>query len=229
MQLNTNSQIEVEYNEGFRNINLLQGEAHFEVAKNPDHPFRVYAGMGRVQAVGTAFTVYLKDKGMNVLVTEGRVALASLGVSEHSRTSQEQAGDIRGVQLDPYVSSQSKNIGILEAGESVTLAVADSTGASERQLNHVVEVVDESELSRRQSWRDGLLVFSGEPLEQIVFEISRYTTVSIEIPDPDLKKIQIGGRFKVGDIDNMFDVLETNFGLQVNRLSYNRVELKAAQ
>ena len=84
-------------------------------------------------------------------------------------------------------------------------------------------------MARRLSWRKGLLIFAGEPLEEVVAEISRYTTVSIEITDPTVRTIKIGGQFRVGEIDAMFDVLEENFGLRVTRLSYNHIQLSAAQ
>ena len=40
LHLNTNSQVSVDYAEGYRNIRLLQGEVHFDVAKNKAQPFR---------------------------------------------------------------------------------------------------------------------------------------------------------------------------------------------
>jgi transmembrane sensor len=76
--LNTNSRIKVEYTEEFRNIYLIQGEAHFDVAKNKNRPFRVHAGKGRVEAVGTAFTVYISKQDVECLVTVGIVELAVL-------------------------------------------------------------------------------------------------------------------------------------------------------
>lgn len=223
IQLNTNSQVEVEYGDQYRNIRLLQGEAHFDVAKNPDRPFRVYAGSGRVQAIGTAFTVQIAPAGVNVLVTEGRIALASLGGTILDETLMED------LDKDPFVHTQSKELATLDAGESVFMGIEDNVYLSQLDVFENIEIVDESELSRRQSWREGLLVFSGEPLEQVVSEISRYTTLSIEIVDPDLKGLQIGGRFRVGDLDNMFAALETNFGIEVERVNYNQVELKAAK
>ena len=82
--LNTNSQIKVNYNNEYRDIRLLQGEAHFTVAENAAYPFRVYAGNGRIEAVGTAFSVYLKDTTIDVTVTEGVVVLASVN---HPKTN----------------------------------------------------------------------------------------------------------------------------------------------
>ncbi|MDC0000258.1 FecR domain-containing protein [Porticoccaceae bacterium] len=259
VQLNTNSQVKVEYNQGYRNIHLLQGQAYFEVAKDPEHPFRVYAGNGRVQALGTAFTLYLQDSSLNVLVTEGKVALAAMGSVEPNNASSSQfpiepssklsnqpsnkrsnnrskgptsklsntninpAVTNQMAQLDPYVNSTSKQVGTLKAGQTVTLRLAQQGDMP----NNPIKAIAREELDRLQSWREGLLIFAGEPLEQVVNEISRYTTVSIEIVDPDVRNLQIGGRFKVGDLDNMFKALEANFGLKVTRLGYNRVLLAA--
>ena len=232
--LNTDSQLKVDYTNRHRNIRLMKGEAYFDVAKNPDQPFRVYAGGGRVQAVGTAFNVYLQDDGLNVFVTEGSVALASLRVSKDLRQRPQLARNQQGSsRIDDYVNTQSEELGMLDAGQAVTLGKelnsAEAIETVRQTLIESVNTMDERELKRRQSWRDGLLVFSGETLEQVVEEISRYTTVSIEITDPQIRQIQIGGRFKAGDLDNMFMALEANFGLEVNRLSYHRAQLTLAE
>jgi transmembrane sensor len=223
IQLNTNSQVAVEYENSYRNIRLLQGEAHFDVAKNPDRPFRVYAGSGRVQAIGTAFTVHLDDRDLQVLVTEGRVALASLGgpLAENELKTASDA--------DPYVFSQSKDIATLGAGEFLTLNGEGQGILDEGEESPKIGVINDAELSRIESWRSGYLVFSGESLAHAVSEISRYTTVTITITDPNLKELQIGGRFKVGDVESMFAALEANFGIQVNQINYNQVELTTVQ
>lgn len=224
IHLNTNSQLEVNYGENHRNLRLLQGEAYFEVEKNPDRPFRVYAGAGRVQAVGTAFNVHLDNGDMNLLVTEGRVALASLGapLTEDEFTMEE-------LEIDLFVHSKSRTIGTLDAGEFIDLDITEDLYISKQEIHEEVEVADHAAISRVHSWREGYLFFSGEPLEEVVSEISRYTTVSIEITDPDLKQLQIGGRFKMGDTDAMFAALETNFGIAANQLNYNKIELMVAK
>ena len=78
VQLNTNSRLQFDYRGQARAVYLHQGEVHFSVAKNPDRPFEVYAGTGRVRAIGTAFSVTLNDRSdeVNVLVTEGVVEIA---------------------------------------------------------------------------------------------------------------------------------------------------------
>ena len=74
--LNTNSKIQVHYSETRRQIQLLQGEALFDVAKNRKRPFIVVAGDTQVRAVGTSFTVrLLPEQPVQILVREGMVEI----------------------------------------------------------------------------------------------------------------------------------------------------------
>jgi len=76
VSLNTNSEIAVHFTREARNINLLRGEALFDVAKNKHRPFIVSAGSTRVRAVGTSFMVsMLPQKPVQVLVREGIVEM----------------------------------------------------------------------------------------------------------------------------------------------------------
>ena len=86
IQLDTNSQLRIAYSEGRRQIILQQGKAYFDVAKNPDRPFQVYAAGGMVQAVGTAFTVAVDNQDIEVTVDEGRVNLARECFLQHAKT-----------------------------------------------------------------------------------------------------------------------------------------------
>ena len=74
LQLNTNTELRVRFDQQQRTIELLQGEAFFEVAKDPSKPFVVIVGGDSVTAVGTAFNVDASEQGSTeVLVTEGKV------------------------------------------------------------------------------------------------------------------------------------------------------------
>jgi transmembrane sensor len=74
--LNTDSRLLVHYSKTRRQIQLLQGEALFDVAKNKNRPFVVTAGDTQVRAVGTSFTVkLLPSQPVQVLVREGVVEI----------------------------------------------------------------------------------------------------------------------------------------------------------
>lgn len=72
--LNTNSSVAVELIQEARNIYLLKGEALFDVAKNKNRPFVVFAGYTQIKAIGTSFSVsVLPKKPIRVIVREGLV------------------------------------------------------------------------------------------------------------------------------------------------------------
>lgn len=62
-----------------RTLNLLRGEAWFDVAHDEGRPFKVMAGDSTVTVLGTAFSVRMTDAGTDVAVQRGRVAVAPLG------------------------------------------------------------------------------------------------------------------------------------------------------
>ena len=72
--LNTASEIQVNYSDTLRSVELIGGEALFDVARNKARPFVVSAGDTDVRAVGTSFTVRrLEMAPVEVLVREGVV------------------------------------------------------------------------------------------------------------------------------------------------------------
>jgi transmembrane sensor len=71
--LNTRTHIEVRLSRQHRDVRLLEGEAYFEVAKDPTRPFIVQTSVGSARAVGTQFNVYLARSHLAVTTAEGRV------------------------------------------------------------------------------------------------------------------------------------------------------------
>lgn len=60
-----------------RTLNLLRGEAWFDVAHDAARPFRVMTGNSAVTVLGTAFSVRKTESGTDVAVQRGRVAVTS--------------------------------------------------------------------------------------------------------------------------------------------------------
>lgn len=76
MSLNTGSRARVTFSPRERLIVLLEGEALFNVARDPARPFVVESDNARVLAIGTSFTVRrLRDDAFEVVVREGLVRL----------------------------------------------------------------------------------------------------------------------------------------------------------
>jgi transmembrane sensor len=76
LALNTNSKVTVRYTANHREVELVRGEALFTVAHNTQRPFDVRASGTVVRAVGTEFSVRLRDElSVDVFVSEGRIAI----------------------------------------------------------------------------------------------------------------------------------------------------------
>lgn len=75
VQLNTDSQIRVRYSAGVRRVELLRGQALFEVAHNPARPFIVVAGDTETRALGTRFEVRRDGADVRVILTQGSVEI----------------------------------------------------------------------------------------------------------------------------------------------------------
>ena len=210
IQMNTDSQVEVSYDGDSRRIRLLSGEALFSVMPDPKRPFEVYAAESVVRAVGTAFAVRLDRDKVDVTVTKGAVDVAEVSHTEklvhHSRLKSDSA---------------SPSLGLLKAGEMT------SVGSSSDHIE--VEQLAEAELQRKMAWQEGYLAFSGESLSEVVEQVNRYSPVTLEIGDSELASLHIGGRFKIGDLDAVVDVLQTNFGIQARRVGEHSIRLESAR
>jgi transmembrane sensor len=75
VELNQGAVVTASFNAAERRTALVAGEAFFTVAKNPERPFVVEVGGIEVRAIGTAFSVRRESSAIDVLVTEGRVAV----------------------------------------------------------------------------------------------------------------------------------------------------------
>jgi transmembrane sensor len=223
LTLNSNSQVEVSYTLSKRVINLISGEAHFDVISDPNRPFEVYAGNRMVKAIGTAFSVYRLKNTIEVLVTEGKVDLAIIEstllvkpeISPRSRAKLN-----KNLSLEPLENTVTV-VASLEAGQSISIPI------SSYSLDTPIVEYAQGDLVRKLSWLDGRLVFAGESLEEVVAEVSRHTPLIIEVTDPELKKLRIGGQFQAGETDALFDVLESGFGVEITRINKGHVQLNA--
>lgn len=73
--LSSNSQVRIAITQTQRRVELDQGEAFFDVAKDGARPFVVDAGERRIVAVGTQFSVRRDRDDVRVIVTEGTVRI----------------------------------------------------------------------------------------------------------------------------------------------------------
>lgn len=78
IHMNSDTAITLSFANGRRRIDLLKGEAYFEVARSDTlGAFEVATPGGTVTALGTAFDVNILERGFEVTVTESKVSVYS--------------------------------------------------------------------------------------------------------------------------------------------------------
>jgi transmembrane sensor len=194
VHLNTNSAMRVRLSQDHREVALERGEALFKVAHDKTRPFDVEAAGTTVRAVGTEFSVRLREssekaggrKDVEVLVKEGRVAI--------DPPKRELA---RAAVLPASVST-------LSAGETVTISASRVR----------VEKVADTDVDRKLSWTEGRLWFERQRLADVVAEFNRYNRRQMVIADPSIADLRIGGGFEATDPESFVAALERTFGIR---------------
>ena len=75
MLLNSGSAVALDFSGVRRNVRLIEGEAFFDVVRDPDRRFEVTAPHATVEVTGTKFAVQATGEGDNVTVQEGSVSV----------------------------------------------------------------------------------------------------------------------------------------------------------
>ncbi|MEQ8207607.1 MAG: FecR domain-containing protein [Woeseia sp.] len=197
--LNTNTRITVSYSAEYRLIFLERGEIHVEVTPDKNRPLSVVAGDNIVQAVGTAFNILIgEDHRMELLVTHGAVIVSNQRRSGSAKLAPE------AMPLD-YIS--------VTAGQAILPGVSDTE----------VSAIADFDMEVKLAWREGNLIFRGEPLSDVVQQVSRYTDIEFTFADDIAMDVRVAGRFKVGDIDGLLAALQQNFQITHQRTDANTI------
>lgn len=111
--LNTETKISTKITESVRQIELLKGEALFDVSDDVAKPFVITSGGYRVTVLGTNFSVRKKRKGIEVFVSSGSVLVE----------------DVEGAGGAPVILSQGDKVTSSNAGGFESVKKADPAQA----------------------------------------------------------------------------------------------------
>ncbi len=87
-------------------------------------------------------------------------------------------------------------------------------------------LLSSEEITGKLAWISGRLVFQGEKLGEVVAEINRYNQRQMEVSDPDIAGVRIGGTFNPSDPQGFIKALNHTFGIRARlSASGDRIEL----
>jgi transmembrane sensor len=193
VELKDGAAIAHDYTDDRRDVTLLRGEAHFQVEHNPSRPFVVTAGGVAVRAVGTAFSVQFGTTAVEVLVTEGRVAVEKTGSANQTAAVEEPA--------------------LLHARDHAFIRHTD--------LVPEVNAVAATDLAKRLAWRVPQLEFSRTPLSEVISLMNEHggneRVIVASIPSAELAEMKLSGFLAADNADGLVRLLEANFQITAER------------
>ena len=199
LELNADSRVRVRMSREERDVALLQGQALFEVAKDPGRPFIVTSGGTRVRAVGTQFDVLSRHYATVVTVLEGRVAVSDSGSPQLS-------------PVDPVPGrGDSGNAELVFAGEQLTIAAQDGR----RDGTPVRPQPKRTDVAAATAWRQRQLVFAASPLSEVVEAYNRYHRKRLVLSDEAPADFHVSGVFSANDSASLIDFLRAQPHLEV--------------
>lgn len=202
VSLDADTLLKVRFHGDRRDLELVRGQAVFDVAHDARRPFAVTAGDRRVIALGTRFNVDLLAGTAKITLMEGRVRVENLGRSFAKAASH---APTAAVSLQP--------------GQQL---VASADAGMPASTARVAEV----DISKALAWRAGQLIFEDEPLADVAARVSRYSDTKVEVPDPGLARRRISGMFIAGDMATFLGAIEQHLTVEAVEVSPGRVELR---
>lgn len=99
-------------------------------------------------------------------------------------------------------------------GRAVTIGARQKVAYDDRGLDDIVTI----DPMLTSAWRDGLLIFRGMPLSEVIEEINRYRPGRVILMDAELGRSPINGRFRIDRTDDVLTQIQQAFGARQRTL-----------
>jgi transmembrane sensor len=179
VELNAKSRVRVHFTRDERAVDILAGEALFNVTKDSARPFVVEVGGMRVSVVGTQFDVYKKAHATVVTVVEGRVSVVTPAPVVPSK-------DIEGAK-DRGDASRSSTPMSVSAGGQLTIT------------SNLATLVEHTNVAAVTAWTQRRILFDSATLVEVAEEFNRYNSRQLIIDTPERLQFHISGTFSSTD------------------------------
>ncbi|MET0290155.1 MAG: FecR domain-containing protein [Pseudoxanthomonas sp.] len=192
LQLNVDTELTVDYSDEARVIELVRGQAFFEVARDP-RPLQVRIGHNVVRDIGTAFDVYRRAGLDTISLVHGEVELwRQPGSARHWWKS--------------WADDEASRIAQLAPGMRLSI---DAQG--------LVREDHASGAENASAWTRNQIEFDDTPVAQAAAEFNRYNAVQLRIDDPQLAATRISGMFSSHDLESFVLYLSRLPGARVQQ------------
>ncbi len=196
VSLDAETEVQVRLEDGARRLELVRGQARFDVAHDATRPFSVRAGDRIVVALGTAFNIDMLGRRVLITLIEGRIEVLADGPD--------------GGRADRDIRRPSVR---LAAGQQLALAPS------------AAPILRDANIASTTAWTSGQLIFSDEPLASVVERVGRYADHPIRVA-PEAANLRVSGVFQTSDVDGFVSSITAYLPVRADRQPDGSVELE---
>ncbi|MDN3640726.1 FecR domain-containing protein [Simiduia curdlanivorans] len=182
-----------------RHVDLVQGLAFFDVAKDRARPFNVAAAGVHIKVVGTQFDVSNQGPVVRVAVREGQV-----NVEQIKRVQQSVTASAARFELKP--------------GQAV-----------ERVGNGELQAIAPGSAQAAGDWRNGQLLYRNARLADVVADANRYFEGEIVLGSLALQSTRVTLALRTDQVDVFPELLSRTLPVEIHRDTDNRTVILSAQ
>jgi len=177
----------------------LNGEAYFDVAKDPRHPFVIHANKMNIKVLGTSFNV---KSYQSEPLSEATLIKGSIEVTLNDRPSDR-------IILKPEEKLIVQNHPAVRSPIGARLSAPDSAGKATRySLTNLTHFPNNIKTVIETSWVENKLVFSDKDFAQLSGQLERWYGVHIEFGNEEVKLYRFTGFFEKESLSQALDALK---------------------
>lgn len=196
IQLSPGSIVDVRFDERSRRIELVSGDASFDVGRDSTRPLRVDAGGQRIEDIGTVFNVSRRSDDIEVSVISGRVAIANAPAPWLDRARRRLTGR----------SWPAERIAEIGGGETARVS------ADGRLIGR-----GKADVATVAAWLPAEIHFHDTRVADVARRFNAYTATPLSVDDPALAEKRISGAFHARDPEAFVSYLGSLPNVQVVR------------
>lgn len=220
--VNSGSTLKYPTNFDSKEVDLfLEGEAYFDIVKNPNRKLNVKTSTINIQVHGTTFNIksYNDEDVVETTLLEGSISITG------------KVGEM--AILEPIYLKPNEQAVLTKSGNSVNIDKHDEElGASEKskeiqtgvkkilpKIQPRLQITESIDVEEFISWKNHVLSFKNERFEDLAKKLERWYNVEIDINNVELKNSRYTGTFEKETLEQAIEALSISlpFTYKINK------------
>jgi transmembrane sensor len=199
----------------------LEGEAFFDIVKNPSQPFIVHTSGIDIRVLGTAFNVKAYPEDANIETTLYRGLVQVFRQEDAAKTpivltpNEKLVLPRHAASVESVVSERKNELPVIKAAPAFTILSIDSSKKESERFE--------------TAWIYSRLEFRGENFEQLALKMERWFNVKISFADEKVKRLSFNGSFENETPDQALASLKEAIGEFDYKIQGNEILISSSK